>query len=227
VDIAWGPGFILAWGSLLFLYPFSAKALWMFVMIAVWGIRLGIHILVRNLGKPEDFRYANWRKEWGRKEAIIAFFKIFMLQGSVMFALSMIYISTFWVNKSELTMVNIAGGIIFSAGWLIESIADFQLGLFLKTRKDKDSILTKGLWKYSRHPNYFGESLIWWGLWLFSFNETFQLIFILLPLGMTLLLRYGSGVPMLEKKYRNKVQFREYAEKTPVFVPFIGKRGLG
>lgn len=226
VDIAWGPGFILTWGILLVTFPSYAKSQWLFLMILAWGLRLGLHIFIRNYRKPEDFRYANWRKEWGRKAPVRAFFRVFMLQGSVMLAMSLLFLSVYLADRQHISLVNLAGFFLFITGFLFESFADYQLMTFQNKRKNTNEILSSGLWRYSRHPNYFGEALVWWGLWLFSLNQLFQLAFILIPLGMTLLLRYGSGVPMLEKKYSKKEGFREYAENTPVFIPLIGKKGL-
>ncbi len=226
VDIAWGPGFVITWGILLLTFPSTVKSQWLFLMILAWGIRLGLHIFIRNYRKPEDFRYANWRKEWGNKAAVKAFFRVFLLQGLVMLGMSLLFVSVYLAGHQHISLLNLIGGLLFVSGFLFESLADYQLLSFLNNRKSKDEILQTGLWKYSRHPNYFGEALVWWGLWLFTLNEFFQMAFIVIPLGMTILLRFGSGVPMLEKKYGKKENFREYARNTPVFIPWTGKKGV-
>ena len=242
VDIAWGPGFVFLTLILSVLtWPPQETNLLILVLITLWGSRLSIHIYLRNNGKPEDFRYAAWRKEWGKKAARIAFYKIFMLQGLVMLVVAIPVILSFSAGVPETGKLQpvrpetgvlktgtleITGLIVFLAGFLFETIADFQLAKFKRSPDNKGKIITTGLWKYSRHPNYFGEALLWWGIFICSAGVPFGLIGIISPLLITLLLRFGSGVPMLEKKYLQYNDFIEYASKTPVFVPFVGKKGL-
>jgi steroid 5-alpha reductase family enzyme len=227
VDIGWGMGFVVL-TSVLLLYTekFSWHHLLLFFIILSWGARLSIHILIRNLGKPEDFRYANWRKSWGKKAPIMAFFKVFMLQGLVMLVVSLPIIFAFSSNHSEPSALNITGYIVFGFGFIFEAIADYQLSAFKKNKENKGKIITHGLWSISRHPNYFGEALLWWGIYLSSVGSGYEYISIISPILMSLLLRFGSGVPMLEEKYRQKPEFKEYAKNTAVFIPFIGRKGL-
>lgn len=226
VDTAWGPGFIVVCIVLILSRKgLSDSSLLLFAFTGLWGFRLAGHIYLRNAGRSEDFRYAAWRKEWGRKEPLVAFFKIFMLQGLVMLIMSLPLIRSFTVIKNVPGIVNYAGILVFSAGFLIETIADWQLSVFKKTGENSGKIITHGLWKYSRHPNYFGEALVWWGLWMISTGNGYWYVTIISPLLITFLLRFVSGVPMLEKKFRNRPEFSEYAETTPVFVPFFGRRG--
>lgn len=227
VDIGWGMGFVvLSVTLLLYTGKFSWYHLILFLIVLGWGTRLSIHILLRNLGKPEDFRYANWRKEWGKKAPVMAFFKVFMLQGLVMLIVSLPLIFAFISDQNKPSLLNVAGYIVFGFGFIFEAIADYQLTSFKKKAENKGKIITHGLWKLSRHPNYFGEALLWWGIYLSAAGGGYEYISIISPVLISLLLRFGSGVPMLEEKYRQNPAFVEYAKKTSVFVPFLGKKGL-
>lgn len=227
VDIAWGPGFIVLSLVLLIYTGFTGLFnLIIFSAVFIWALRLSVHILIRNWGKPEDFRYAEWRKEWGKKEPWIAFYKVYMLQGAAMLVISLPVIISFTSMRENFNIINIVGIGIFLFGFLFETIGDFQLSRFKKKKENKGKIIQSGLWKYTRHPNYFGEAVVWWGIYLISFGQGLEYITIVGPVTITLLLRYGSGVPMLEEKYKDREDFQKYAEKTPVFVPFVGKKGI-
>jgi len=227
IDIGWGSGFIVIATILLIatkdIYP---RTVILVFMILLWGLRLTIHIYNRNKGKPEDFRYASWRQSWGNKEPWIAFYKIFMFQGLIMFIISFPLILTFTTNNESIRLTGFIGIALFIAGFLIETVGDYQLTAFRQKQNNKGKIITTGLWKYTRHPNYFGEALLWWGIGIYAVSGMSDLPALISPLVMTLLLRYVSGVPMLERKYEGRKDFTDYAEKTPVFIPFIGRKGL-
>ncbi|MFC2135508.1 DUF1295 domain-containing protein [Bacteroidota bacterium] len=226
VDIGWGIGFILISVSLLFtVNPLDAKDLLISAMIAVWGLRLAIHIFMRAKGKPEDFRYAQWRKDWGDKAVIYAFFKVFMLQGIIMLFVALPIIVVFNSSDVQLTMLSFTGLLIFIVGFLFESIGDYQVYCFKKNPENKGKIITIGLWKYTRHPNYFGETLLWWGIGIFTLGSDLYWLAFISPLLINFLLVKVSGVPMLEKKYEGREDWEEYKKITPAFVPFIGKKG--
>jgi 3-oxo-5-alpha-steroid 4-dehydrogenase 1 len=118
----------------------------------------------------------------------------------------------------------IVGVLIFLLGFLFETISDYQLFRFKKDKYNKGKIIQSGLWKYSRHPNYFGEALLWWGIALISISEFSDIYIFISPLLITYLLRYVSGVPMLEAKYKDNEEFKQYSKKTSVFIPFIQKK---
>ncbi|HYW94454.1 MAG TPA: DUF1295 domain-containing protein [Bacteroidales bacterium] len=227
VDIGWGPGFVAICIVLALTFNgLSNNAVMLFSFTTLWAFRLAGHVYLRSAGHQEDFRYAKWRREWGKKEPLIAFFRIFMLQGLFMLVVSLPLIIAFTNPGGNLEIFSYLGILVFSAGFLIETIADWQLSSFKKKPEHAGKIITHGLWKYSRHPNYFGESLVWWGLWLTSTGSGYWYLGLISPLVITFLLRYVSGVPMLEEKFRSRPGFEEYAQKTPVFIPFIGHRGL-
>lgn len=225
VDIGWGFGFVFSFLALLiFTQNINTYTLLFFILILIWGGRLSIFIFKRNSGKTEDFRYANWRKEWGKKEPLIAFFKIFMFQGLIMFILSTPMMIAISEHSHQFGGFQLAGIIIFLTGFLFEAVSDYQMKLFKSEKENKGKIITLGLWKYSRHPNYFGEALLWWGIWLFSFQGNLSFVGIISPLVISFFLRYVSGVPMLEKKYSQRKDFQEYSTRTPIFIPFIGRK---
>ncbi len=225
VDTGWGMGFVILTLVLIFssekIYP---TMLILSLMILLWGVRLSFYIYMRNLGKPEDFRYANWRKQWGNRQPFIAFFKIFMLQGAIMFIVALPIMITFSKHTDLPNITGIIGIFLFLFGLLFEGIADKQMKQFKAYPPNRGKIIRSGLWKYSRHPNYFGEALLWWGIGLYSFSVSGYWYCFIGPIVISFLLRYVSGVPMLEEKYKDREDFKEYASKTPIFVPFIGRK---
>ncbi|MEI7526605.1 MAG: DUF1295 domain-containing protein, partial [Mariniphaga sp.] len=190
------------------------------LLVLVWGLRLSLHIMGRNRGKGEDFRYKAWRDTW-RFFLIRSFFQIFMLQGAIMLIVS----SPIWfINFSKGSLPGIwdsLGLVVFGAGFVIEAVADYQLAEFKKDPSNRGKIITTGLWSVSRHPNYFGEALVWWGFSCYALSLPNGWYTLISPIVMTLLLRFVSGVPMLEKKYEGRSDWEEYKSKTAAFVPFV------
>lgn len=226
VDIGWGIGFILiAIVLLLATDRIGLKDLIICVMIFVWGLRLALHIYSRSRGKEEDFRYAQWRKDWGKNAVVIAFFKVFMLQGIIMLIIAYPIMVVFNSLNDHLAIINFVGLSIFLFGILFESIGDYQLIRFKRNPENKGKIITTGLWKFTRHPNYFGEAVLWWGIGIFTIGSDLYLTAFISPLILNLLLLYVSGVPMLEKKYAGNKDWEDYKKITPAFVPLIGRKG--
>ena len=219
-DIGWGMGFILV-ALYTFLKPpvlFTTDIL-VTVLIFLWGIRLSYSIFKRNWGKGEDFRYKKWRKDWGKSFLIRSYLQVFLLQGFFMFLIisPVVYINSGFQQNLLLSFLGLA---IWIFGFLFESVGDKQLREFLQNSKNKGKVMDKGLWKYTRHPNYFGEATMWWGIWLISSN----VYFLISPVLITLLLRFVSGVPLLEKKMMQRPEFVEYAKKTNAFIPWFPKK---
>lgn len=226
VDIGWGLGFIATAFVLLFEKGKFNNYNFVFIsMILIWGLRLALHIYLRGRGKGEDFRYAQWRKDWGKNAAIKAFFKVFVLQGIIMLIVALPIIVVFSSTNNQLNIFALAGLLIFAFGFMFESIADFQLYCFKKKPENKGKIITTGLWKYTRHPNYFGEAVLWWGISVFTIGANNFLFSFISPVVINLLLVYVSGVPLLEKKYEGNNEWEEYKKITPAFIPIIGKKG--
>ena len=233
VDIGWGLGFVLTAWILMLIYGFSLDKLIINILVSLWGFRLFYHILKRNAFKEEDFRYQNWRKAWGKWVVPRAFLQIFMLQAIFMFVVG---IAVFYLNiqippaSFSLTTLGyigfITGAVIWLLGYLFEVIGDRQLRMHIANPNKEQKLMTKGLWAYTRHPNYFGEAVIWWGLafMVMSVLGISSLFVIISPIIITLLLRFVSGVPMLEKKMSQSPGWDAYAAKTNAFIPWFKKR---
>lgn len=226
VDIGWGPGFLLI--AVIQLLLNESPDINDFIItgiVLIWAVRLAAHIYLRSKGKGEDFRYAQWRKDWGEKAAINAFVKVFMLQGIIMLFVALPILIVFYDKSESLNVFSYIGLLVFLLGFLFESIGDYQLTQFKKEEGSKGGIIRSGLWKYTRHPNYFGEALLWWGIGIFTIGMNLFYIALIGPLALNLLLIYVSGIPLLEKKYEGMPEWDDYKKKTPALVPFIGKKG--
>ena len=225
VDVAWGPGFILVAVVTFWLRPGSeARHLLITLLVAIWGLRLAIHIYLRNRSRGEDFRYAKWRKDWGRWFIPRSFFQVFMLQGIFMLIISSPLVLVNRSPESGLTLLDALGGILWFIGFLFEAVGDYQLKRFKQKPESKGKIMTTGLWKYARHPNYFGEATLWWGIWLIALSVDSGWAAIISPLTISFLLLKVSGVKMLEKKYAGNEEFAAYARRTSPFFPWFPKK---
>jgi steroid 5-alpha reductase family enzyme len=221
VDVAWGVGFIIiALYSILQYGEIDLRKMIVGLLVLLWGLRLSFHILVRNSSKGEDFRYKAWRDSW-RFFFLRSFFQIFMLQGLFMLIIS----APIWfINFSSggpIGLWDSLGLIVFGFGFMFEVIGDYQLAEFKKDISNKGKIMTTGLWSVTRHPNYFGEALVWWGICCYALSFPNGWYTLVSPIMITLLLRFVSGVPMLEKKYKNHPNWNDYKAKTAAFVPFL------
>jgi steroid 5-alpha reductase family enzyme len=217
-DVAWGLGFILVSWSSYFLGDGNARALLVNTLVTVWGLRLAWHIASRNSGPLEDFRYAKWRREW-KHFYTRSFFQIFLLQGTFLFITVWPVVFININSPISFRWLDVAGVLIWVIGFYFEVVGDFQLMKFKKNSDNKNKIMSTGLWKFTRHPNYFGEALQWWGIFLLAISFPGGWMTVIGPLTITYLLRYVSGVPMLEKKYAGNPAFEAYKKKTSIFFP--------
>lgn len=217
-DVAWGLGFVLmSWIAFLF-SEYSARSLLVNVLVTIWGLRLAWHIARRMSNKPEDYRYAAWRKTW-KHFYMRSYFQIFILQGVFLY---IILLPVLFIHTSEtvrLQYIDLIGVVVWIIGFFFESVGDRQLRRFLKDPANKGKIMDQGLWAYSRHPNYFGEVTQWWGIFLCCVALPGGSITIIGPLLITFLILFVSGVPLLEKKYAGKPDFEAYKKRTSMFVP--------
>lgn len=226
VDIAWGLGFLLiALLQLLIKSTRDTKDFILTGMIFIWALRLSIHIYLRSKGRGEDFRYAQWRKDWGSKAVVNAFVRVFMLQGVIMLFVALPIMVVFYNSSNSLSVFNFIGIGVFIFGLLFESIGDFQLYQFKKNLSNKGKIIKSGLWKITRHPNYFGEAVLWWGIGIYTIGLDLFYIALIGPLALNLLLLFVSGVPLLEKKFEGNSEWEEYKKDTSAFIPYFGKKG--
>jgi steroid 5-alpha reductase family enzyme len=219
VDIGWGLGFVLvAWLTLLLSRDLSLTRLTAAAMVTVWGLRLFLHILKRNANKPEDFRYAQWRKNWGKWFLPRSFLQIYMLQGLFMYIIALPLTLPAHADAISLP-VYIAGLLLFAIGFAFEAAGDSQLRNFIRDPANKGRIMDRGLWRYTRHPNYFGESIIWWGVFLTALSGGVLWYAAAGSVTITFLLLFVSGVPLLERSMMKRPGYAEYAVKTSVFLP--------
>ncbi|PKL36365.1 steroid 5-alpha reductase [Candidatus Peregrinibacteria bacterium HGW-Peregrinibacteria-1] len=222
-DIAWGIGYILIVLIQLFTLPNSPREILIFILITIWGLRLSLHIYLRNRDKKEDFRYKKWRQEWGKTFYLQSYLKIYILQGLLLLTIVSPALIVAQNPQPALSIIDLIGIAIWTIGFLFEAISDFQLAKFLKNPNKQGKVMNKGLWKYSRHPNYFGEVTLWWGIFLIACSSPNGLYAIIGPTTITLLILFVSGIPMLEKKYENDEQYQAYAKKTSKFLPWPAK----
>jgi steroid 5-alpha reductase family enzyme len=227
VDVGWGIGFILvAYITFFFCGQGRLHQKLVTFIVQIWGLRLALYILIRNWGKPEDFRYAQWRKEWGQHVVVRSFFQVFMLQGLIMFinTLPIVIInSTPVIHKSLEWLYPVGSGIGF-IGFFFEAVGDWQMYMF-KNNPHKHGVMNTGLWRYSRHPNYFGEAVQWWAMFLLAIPSGRWYISILAPVTITFLLLRVSGVTLLEKKYDGNDDYSQYKRSTSSFIPWFPKTG--
>jgi steroid 5-alpha reductase family enzyme len=222
VDIAWGLGFICV--VLFYLFystEHGARQILVSVLVVIWGIRLAVHIALRKRGKGEDWRYARWRKQWKNWFYLRSFLQIYMLQG--IFLLIIVYPAVLVLLSpfEKITVFDILGTAVWIVGFIFETVGDHQLSRFKNKPESRGQIMTSGLWKYTRHPNYFGEATMWWGIFAIALSVPLGWTAIISPLLITVLLLKVSGVSMLEKKYADNTSFRDYASKTSVFFPWF------
>ncbi len=225
-DVAWGTGiFLVALSGYLLNEDRSTLALAMTILIGLWGFRLSLRILLRNLKKDEDFRYKKWREEWGRVFFLRSYLQVYLLQG---FLMVMVGYSAIHANQyeqtSDLSYFFFVGLIIWVVGYFFETVGDWQLDKFINSKPAPGEIMRSGLWKYSRHPNYFGEVTMWWGLWLMLTPLPFSYIALISPLTITFLILKVSGIPMLEKKFEGNPNWEDYKKVTSAFFPLPPKK---
>ena len=224
-DVAWGLGFVLMTGASFFLSGDSGiRGMLVGVLVSIWGLRLAWHIHRRNKGKAEDYRYLAWRKEWGKWFYIRSYFQVYLLQGLFLF---LIVSPVLLINKNagpSLVLLDFLGVAVWLVGFYFEALGDAQLARFIKNPENKGKLIESGLWAYTRHPNYFGEVVQWWGIWLIALSVPQGWLGIVGPTTITFLILKVSGIPMLEKKMEGNPEFVEYKRKTSVFIPMLPKK---
>jgi steroid 5-alpha reductase family enzyme len=221
VDIGWGIGFLLVTLRLSWQTGFTAVPHLIFLlMIAVWAIRLASYIYVRNRGTGEDYRYAAWRKKWGKNVVWRAYLQVFILQGVIMaIVLSPAY-SMYSFAETELGIKHWVGMAMWLVGFYFESVGDAQMKRFKADPANKGVVMNTGLWRYTRHPNYFGEAVLWWGVGIFSITFDLWWLSLIGPAVITFFLLKVSGVAMLERKYDGNPKYAEYTRTTNAFLPW-------
>ncbi len=224
-DIAWGLGFVLlAWFAFYLVETSQARQLLVNILVTVWGARLAAHIYFRNRGKKEDYRYKEWRAKWGKWFYLRSYFQVYLLQGALLYLIVFPVLTVHRNPGGPLGLLDAVGALIWLIGFLFESVGDLQLSAFIKNSANKGKLISEGLWKYTRHPNYFGEVAQWWGIWIIAISAPYWFLSVVGPLTITILIVKVSGIPMLEKKLSKHPDFEEYKEKTSIFFPLPPKK---
>lgn len=223
-DICWGPLFaVLAWVYCALCRSDRPRPLLVASLITLWGARLSWHIFRRHRGAGEDRRYAAMRAGHGDAFWWRSLFLVFWLQGVLIWVVSLPVLATAGGVEGESTgAIDIAGSVLFVVGLGMEIVADHQLRHFKASPENRGKVLDTGLWRYTRHPNYFGDALLWWGIYLLAPSTTAGRLTVVGPALMTFLLVRVSGVTLLERDLcESKAGYRAYVERTSSFVPWF------
>jgi steroid 5-alpha reductase family enzyme len=222
VDLWWGPAFMVALAVYLrFELPAHPRGWLVLAATTLWALRLAWHIGQRNVGHGEDPRYRAWRDQHGPRWWWRSYLQVFLLQAVVAWLVSS---PLYFAARGEApfpSLLDFTGAVLFSVGLLCEAVADAQLARFTRDPGSRGRVMDRGLWRYSRHPNYFGEALLWWGLGLIGASGPGGWIGLAGPALMTFLLLRVSGVAMLERGLvKTRPGYAEYVARTSAFVPW-------
>ena len=221
-DVAWGLGFVLlAWTSFFLAGGWETRSLLVNILVIAWGLRLAWHIHARHRGKPEDYRYLAWRHEWGRWFYPRSYLQVYLLQGAFLFVIAL---PVLMINRSAagtIGVLDVSAVCVWLFGFVFESVGDAELARFAKDPLNRGKIIQTGLWRYTRHPNYFGEIVQWWGIWLVALGIRGGWFAMIGPLTITFLILKVSGIPMLEKKLAENPAFADYKRRTSVLLPWF------
>jgi steroid 5-alpha reductase family enzyme len=239
MDIFYGPAyFVVALASITGYYVISGsispRQVINTVLVGLWATRLAVYLFIRNRGKPEDFRYKAMRERWKTNIVLKSFIRVYLFQSLVVFIVAFpvwfINISDnpslggFW-NFSGITLL--IGIIMWIIGFFFETVGDYSLYKFKQNPENKGKIMDKGLWKYTQHPNYFGEVIQWWGIYVIAFAVPFGFISVVGPIFITYMIIKVSGVRLLDYRYRSDDKYVEYKQKTSKFIPWFPKKQKG
>ena len=227
VDSLWGMGFVLiAWITFGLSDGYNGRQLLLAGLTTVWGLRLSAHLSWRNWGKGEDPRYGSWRQASGERFWIISLFKVFLLQALFLWVIALaIQYGQVSPQPAHWTPLDFLGFIIWLVGFVFESVGDWQLARFKADSANRGKVMDRGLWAYSRHPNYFGESLIWWGLFLIALSTPNSWWTVISPLIITAVLLKMTGIPLMERTIVDKRPgYRDYIRRTSAFIPWFPRK---
>jgi steroid 5-alpha reductase family enzyme len=227
-DIFWGLGFVLI-ACLTFVMGsgYAPRAMLLAVLATTWGLRLAVHIWARNRGEPEDRRYRALREKEGERFWYSSLYKVFWMQGVLLWIISLVLqAGGASATPARWTWLDGLGVFLWAAGFVFETAADWQLTQFKKNPSNKGKVMNRGLWKYTRHPNYFGESLIWWGFFVIVLSTPTFWWTVISPATITFLLIRVSGVRLLESTIqKRRPEYEAYIRNTSAFFPWFPKNG--
>ncbi len=222
VDIIWGFGFVLvAWAAFIVGDGSDARKWLITAMATIWGLRLSIYLFRRNWGHGEDFRYKRMRAHYGARFPLFSLFTVFGLQGVLMLVVSLpLQMAQVEGGPDGLVWIDFVGLAVWAVGLAFEAIGDFQLGRFKSDPANAGKVMDRGLWAYTRHPNYFGDFLVWWGIFFVALARPEIAWVAIGPIVMTVLLTRVSGVPLLERSMaKRRPGYDDYVRRTSGFIP--------
>ena len=226
IDVFWGLGFVLISAAAIWRHgPPDERSLLIFAIVAVWALRLALHLFLRwrRLGH-EDRRYSAMRRKAGPRFPVTSLFTVFWLQAGVMWVVSLPLQQAFAAAPTPLGPLDLIGAAIALLGILVEAVADYQLTRFGRDPANRGRVLETGLWAWSRHPNYFGDTVVWWGVFVLCLVASHAWWTVIGPVVMTYFLMRVSGVPMLERKMADRrPEYADYIRRTSTFVPWPPK----
>ena len=227
-DIFWGSGFVLA--NWLYFYLSPGEPLlrhWLLnILVTIWGLRLSGYIFWRSRGKPEDYRYGAWREEHGDRWWWRSYLQVFALQGFLLWIISLPLLAVHFSDFPRgLMWLDYFAVLLWGIGFIFEVAGDWQLSAFKSNPQNKGKLLTSGVWRYTRHPNYFGDAAQWWAFYLLAVSNVVWIWTVISPLLMTWLLLRVSGVAMLERNLaQTKPGYEVYIKTTNAFIPWFPKQ---
>ncbi|MFX1588996.1 MAG: DUF1295 domain-containing protein [Promethearchaeota archaeon] len=236
MDIFYGPAyFVVSIISLILniilTSTFCIRQVIATTLVLFWAIRLATYVYIRNRGKPEDYRYKAMRDRWKTNVALKSFFKVYLFQGIIIFLVDIpVWFTNISENPPVVSLLDFGGitlwlgAIIWLIGFLFETIADFSLYKFLQEPTNQGKIMTKSVWKYSMHPNYFGEITQWWGLFIIALAVPFGFLTFIGPAYITFQIIKVSGVKLLDKRFEGNEEYAAYKRKTSSFIPWFPKK---
>ena len=221
VDIAWGSGFVLvAWVTYWLSDGNSTRSLLLTLLTTIWGGRLAFYLAKRNLGHGEDFRYQSMRRKHGDRFPIVSLYTVFGVQGALMFIVSLPVQLGQVRTEPGFGVLGALGIWVWGVGLYFEAVGDAQLARFKRDPANKGLVMNQGLWRYTRHPNYFGDACVWWGLGLIAAESSLGIYGFIGPIVMTILLVKVSGAAMLDRALlKRKPGYEEYVATTSGFIP--------
>lgn len=223
VDVAWGLGVVLvAWLSFALADGAQSRKALMVALTTIWGLRLSGYLASRITREGEDFRYQEMRRRYGERFPLISLVAVFAFQGFGLWTVSLpVQAAQVPNSPSALTGLDLAGVALWAVGMFFEIVGDLQLSRFRADPRNRGKVLDGGLWRYTRHPNYFGDFCVWWGLYALALATREAWWSVVGPLVMSFILLRLSGLPVMERHLRRREGYEDYVRRTSAFFPFV------
>lgn len=219
VDVAWGVGFLAVAVVAAALGHGDPLRRWLLcALVVIWASRLSWHVYRKTAGKGEDPRYADLLRGATPRQVLR---KVFLVQGAATWFISLpLQLSAVTgATPGPWAALSVAGVALWCIGVVFEAVGDHQLRVFKADPANRGVVMDRGLWSWTRHPNYFGDACVWWGLWLITINGWPALLTAPCPLLMTYFLVYATGARLTEKYMDGRPGFAEYKSRTAFFIP--------